>query len=83
MQVKMYNAYNVSSYRYSYAGFHLAIKIWDVSAINEWVYFARKVPRNVFLGEFPHAYNFNKDQKQKFWWFDLVIYCDIMIMSNS
>ena len=42
--------------------------------------FARKVPRNVFLGEFPHAYNFNKDQKQKFWWFDLVIYCDIMIL---
>ena len=33
-------------------GFHLAIKIWGGSVINEWAYLARQVPWNTFLGEF-------------------------------
>ena len=34
------------------SGFHLAMKIWGGSAINEWAYLARQVPWDIFLGEF-------------------------------
>ena len=40
------------SYNNRWPGFHLAIKIWGGSIINEWVYLAHQVPCDVFVGEF-------------------------------